>query len=829
MGLIMSNYKKTKINDHPLYPQLKSGGELFSIKSIDESGIFELNNKKYSKSYVLSDINFAGLTDYEQKMIIVSFSKILDAMSCRFSYTIANENSEEYSVLKDILYEQENDEYDYLRTAVNEMIEDKIMTSKQGLYQMIYLTLTMDADSMDTSIVNFASMEAGLRNMFIQLGTGVRMHALDINQRMQIFYNFTHLGINTDYKFDYRKELFFARDWAATISPADLVIYNDHFELNGKPGAVLFFSEYSKTLDSDVIPKLMDQINCVSYFTVSSELLPKNDLKKELFSKKFKVENKIDDQKKENRKKNDYLSDASESLKAKKELFDDFEKKINDDDSHYVNSTITYMFIADDYEEFNKIRAQIDATLTFYSDKTEACFMRQREGINTTFMTGIQEYKRVCNFSTPCLSMFIPFKTQELKDKDGTYLGINQLSQNVICGNRKNLANRAGMYLGMSRHGKSVFAKTEMINARIKYVEDQILIIDPQGEYSDTVKSMHGTELFFSPQREVYCNPLDVNFKGVGYSELQIIIREKTDFILNLLSSCMNRDITSKEKGIIDAVTKKVFTENYTLRKKLNGEDKNKTDFKVPEYLKKEQENIINIAKLSNDEQIRRYSPILQDIYQNMKDDTDNDTAQELSQHMEIFVNGSLNLFNHRTNIDLNNKTISFNLNNIQENLRKTCMLVMLEIIRSKTTENSKTGNWTWIYIDEFHELLGNNQVADFVIKLWKEIGKLKGILTGITQNMTDLLTHSENTEKLQAIISNTLYFAVFNQSTTDRKKLMEFLPNISPAMFNYVEGADPGTGLLIYGNITIPFDFKIKKGLNIYRLINTDGNAVSA
>lgn len=825
MAFMASNYKKTTVNDEPLYSHMRTGGELFSIKQIDESGVFYLNNKMYSKTYILSDINFAGLTDYEQKVIIVNFSKILNSMSCRFSYTIANEDPKENSVLRELLYEMQGDEDDEVRSMMNELIEDRVTSSKQGLYQVIYLTLTTENENFDDAVINFGSIEASLRSAFMQLGSGARMIPLDINQRMQLFYNFTHVGIKTNYKFDFRKEQFFLRNWSSTIAPVDLAIHNNRFELNGRIGSVLYISEYSKTLDSSFVSNLMDKINCISYMTVSSELLTRSDIRRELSMKQFSVENKIDKEKKEHRRNNDFLSDANDGLLKRKNTLEEFARKLEDEDDNYFNTTITYMFLADNQKEYEKILSQIESIVAIASVKMKPCFYRQREGINMTFMVGTQEFKRVCNFSAPCLAMFIPFKTQELKDKGGTYLGINQLSQNVICGNRKKLPNRAGMYLGMSRHGKSVFAKTEMLNASLKYPEDTILIIDPQGEYGPIIRKMHGTELFFSAKQNIYANPLDVDFEGVEYGELQMIIAEKSDFVLTLLSSCMHREVDAKEKGVIDAVVKSVYSENYSMRKKLNGETTQTAEYDIPSYMRKDQDVLIKGTSLSNEEQIRQYSPLLQDIYQKLRDDDENDTAQELANHMEVFVNGSLNLFNHRTNIDLNKKRISFNLLDIQQNLRDTAMLVMLEIMQNKIRNNFKKGFWTWFFIDEFHELLGNARVCDYVIKLWKEVGKLNGIATGITQNMTDLLSRSENSEKLQAIISNTLYFAVFNQSTTDRQKLMEFLPSISPAMFDYVEGAEPGTGLLVYGNITIPFDFKMKETSAIYQYVNTDGH----
>ena len=197
--------------------------------------------------------------------------------------------------------------------------------------------------------------------------------------------------------------------------------------------------------------------------------------------------------------------------------------------------------------------------------------------------------------------------------------------------------------------------------------------------------------------------------------------------------------------------------------------------------------------------------------------------AKDIALFLELFVNGSLNIFNHQTNVDVDNRFTVYGIRDLGTELSPITMLVMMESIQNRIIANGKRGVATWLYIDEFHELLGVEQVADFVLKLWKEIRKMSGILNGITQNMSDLLTN-DNEGKLQAILSNTEYFALLSQSTLDKNKLMEFLPSISPAMFNFVDNADAGTGLLRMGNVTVPFDLRMRKDSEIYEIVNTDG-----
>lgn len=830
MAFITTKYGKTKQYDEPLYINPQSTEELFPVKAIDESGIFVLNNEKYSKLFKLSDINFAGVTDLEQKKIIINFSKVLNSINCRFSYTVADEYVDESAFSKRILYKKRGDDMDMLCDAFNEVINEKVTDAKQGLYQTIYLTLTVEAKNIREAKNALASVEATLSSTLIQIGingmAGSSLEPVSLNERMQIWYNFTHTGICTNYKFDWQSCMKQNKDWIDIVSPESLVFYNDYFILNGnRYGRVMYISRHAQSLESDTLSELT-KINSTNYVTVNSEILDLSGYKQEITRKHSSVGLQIENEKRRNRNNNDFLADASDKLLTEKDFLIKLSRQVETGDDHFFNTTVLIAFLAKSYEEMVDITDQIEAIGGVKSFEVKKCFDKQREGLNSTFMFGVQEFKRVTNFSAPCQAMYMPFKTQELNDPDGTYYGINKLSQNPIIANRKLLDSYHGMILGKTRYGKSLFAKCEIISNRCLHPEDQTLIIDPQNEYKGIAHApgVNGTVVSFDTQKEVYVNPMDVNFEDVDYATLQEIISEKTDFILTLLSSCMRRDIDAEEMGILNKVIEQVYSENYAMRKKINGESEKITEFSVPSYMKKNEAVLPFASNLSHEEQERKYSPMLQDVYQKLKDMDNDPIAQKLAAHMQIFVNGSLNLFNHRTNIDLNRKFIVFDISGIKQNLRVTCMLVMLEIVRSKILQNFKQNNWTNVYIDEFHELLGIPAVADYVIKLWKEVGKLHGSMTGITQNMTDLLNKSPNSDKLAAILSNTEYFAMLNQSTLDRKKLAEFLPSISPAMFNFVEGASKGTGLLKMGPVTVPFDMRMSDKCDLYKYVNTDG-----
>lgn len=827
MQMPKSKYAQTKICDEPRVKEMKSTQDIFSIESIDESSIFALPGKKYSKLYALSDINFAGVTDEEQKSIIINFSKVLKTIPCRFSYAVANEYVDERQFHEKILYQYHKNQYDTLTRSYNKIIQDKVKDAKQGLYQTIYLTLTIHAEDMADAKSIFSSMESAIRSAFVGIGVngiqGSVMKTVGVDERMQLLYNLTHAGIDSRYQFNFEEEITARHDWINTIAPASVCFENEKFTINGQVGKVYYIEEYPKSLESDIL-SVLTKVNCTSYVSVNNELLDISGFKQEIARKYMAIGMKIENEKQRNRNNNDYLADASQKLLNEKEKLDLFSRQLDTDDDHYFNTTLMVLIVAKNEEELAQIEEKLLNAASLKSLKLKSCFGKQREGLNSVLPVGIQEFKRVANFSSSCLAMLMPFKTQELNDENGIYYGINQLSQNVIFANKKRLKNHNGLILGQSGSGKSVFAKSEIISTFINFITDQIIIIDPQSEYGGLADVTNGSVISFDSTKEFYLNPMDVDFDGIDYVRLREIIADKADFILSLLSSCLKRDMTPEEQGVVDAVIEKVYSENYSMRKRLNGITDEEAEFQIPAYMRSDHTRNLQATTLSNAEQIRAYSPTLQDVFQGLLD-AGGTVAEHLAAAMEIFVNGSLNLFNHRTNVDLSNRFIVFDLSGLKENIRVTAMIIMMETVRSSIKTNALGGRWTHLYIDEFHELLGVEQVADFVLKLWKEIRKMSGILNGITQNMSDLL-NNENGGKLQAILSNTEYFALLSQSTLDKDKLMRFLPSISPAMFNFVDNADSGTGLIRMGNVTVPFDMRMSKDSEIYKIVNTDGGA---
>ncbi|MCR5337549.1 MAG: DUF87 domain-containing protein [Lachnospiraceae bacterium] len=823
--MIRTRYEQTKVADTPLYSEPESAQEIFSIEAIDAGGIFCLPDGRFSKTYQLSDINFAGVTDEEQKALILSFGDVLKTLPCRFSYCIANEYVDEGEFLSKVLCKKKGDEDDPLRDDYNRIVEDKLSDARQGLYQSIYLTLTIKADDLKSARSEFLSIEGSMRTDFLGISQGTmqgsELKVLSIDERMDLIEGFFRNGIHGRIPFSFRDAALSGCDFTSFITPAAIEFDNERFIINGKYGKVFYVDEYPKMLESKILSELQ-KINCTGFITVNNELLEISAFKQEISRKYMSLGMKIEGEKQRNRSNNDFLSDASQKLLNEREKIDKFIRELDERDDHYFNTTILMAVLAKDEEELARIEKKIDSITAGRSYVMRSCFARQKEGLSSTLPFGIQEFKRVVNLSSSCLGMYMPFRTQEIFVKGGIYYGINQISQNAIVADRKKLKNHNGLIIGQSGTGKSTLIKTEIISIFLNHPMDQILVVDPQSEYGKVVRKMHGSVICFDDTKQLFINPMDVSFRDAEYSILRQIISEKSDFMITLVSSLLGRGLDPEEQGIIDKVIDKVYSDNFSLRKRLMGGSGKKSEFEVPPFMKAELPEDLPFEAMSDDEQVRRYSPMLLDVYQGLLEQG-TEKAQGLAAAMEIFVNGSLNLFNHRTNVDLSGRLISFDLSGIKENLRVTGMLIMMETVRGKIRERSKEGRWTHLFIDEFHELLSVPQVAEFILKLWKEIRKMKGILSGITQNMSDILSE-DNAGRLSAILSNTEYFAILSSSSLDKKKLIEFLPEISPAMFSYVENAPRGTGLLKFGEVTLPFDIRMSEESEIYKIVNTDG-----
>ena len=387
--------------------------------------------------------------------------------------------------------------------------------------------------------------------------------------------------------------------------------------------------------------------------------------------------------------------------------------------------------------------------------------------------------------TTSSTAIFVPFTTQELfQDGPGAlYYGLNALSNNLIMVDRKKLKNPNGLILGTPGSGKSFSAKREITNAFL-VTDDDVIICDPESEYTALVTKLKGQVIKISPSSSQYINPMDINS---NYSEEDNPIALKADFILSLCELVVGgKDgLQPVEKTVIDRCVHQIYQKYFNDPR--------------PENM-----------------------PILQDLYEALLKQEEKE-AHHVATALEIYVTGSLNLFNHRTNVDIENRLVCYDIKELGKQMKKIGMLVVHDQVWGRVTANRSAGKTTWYYMDEFHLLLREDQTAAYSVEIWKRFRKWGGIPTGITQNIKDLLASRE----VENIFENSDFIYMLNQAAGDRAILAKQL-NISPHQLSYVTHSGEGEGLLFYGNVILPFVDRFPTDLELYRIMTTKLSEVS-
>ena len=386
--------------------------------------------------------------------------------------------------------------------------------------------------------------------------------------------------------------------------------------------------------------------------------------------------------------------------------------------------------------------------------------------------------------TTSSTAIFIPFITQELFQTGAAlYYGLNALSNNMILCDRKQLKNPNGLILGTPGSGKSFAAKREMTNAFL-ITDDDIIICDPEAEYFSLVQRLDGQVIRLSPTgkgidgKPQYVNPMDIN---LNYSEDDSPLALKSDFILSLCELVIGgkEGLQPVDKTVIDRAVRNVY------RPFLADPD--------PEKM-----------------------PILGDLYNELLKQPEPEAAR-IAAALELYVSGSLNVFNHRTNVELSNRLVCFDIKQLGKQLKKLGMLIVQDHVWNRVTVNRAERKSTRYFMDEFHLLLKEEQTAAYSVEIWKRFRKWGGIPTAITQNVKDLLASRE----VENIFENSDFVLMLNQAAGDRAILAKQL-NISPQQMKYVTHTEAGEGLIFYGNVVLPFVDRFPKDTELYRVMTT-------
>ena len=763
----------------------KSAQDSIPFQRMFPDGICRVTDTYYTKTIQFQDINYQ-LSQNEDKTAIFDgwcdFLNYFDA-SVHFQLTFLNMAANKDTYGTQITIPLRGDEDDAIRTEYTQMLRDQLAKGNNGLIKTKYLTFGIEADGMKTAKPRLERIETDVLNNFKRLG--VAAEPLNGTDRLRLLHDMLRIDDPAPFRFSW--------DWLVPsglsvkdfIAPSSFEFAKgNYFGIGQKRGAVSFLQILAPELNDRMLADFLDMESSL-IVTMHVQSVDQVSAIKTIKRKITDLDRmKIEEQKKAVRSGYDMdiiPSDlATYGAEAKKLL-----QELQSRNERMFLLTFLVLNIADSVPKLRNNVFQASSIAQKYNCQLVRLDFRQEEGLMSSLPLGLNQVEIQRSLTTSAVAIFVPFTTQELyqNGSEALYCGLNALSNNLIMVDRKFLKNPNGLILGTPGSGKSFAAKREIANVFF-VTNDDIIICDPEAEYGPLVERLHGQVIKIAPTSPHYINPMDLN---LNYSDDENPLSLKSDFILSLCELIVGgKDgLQPVEKTIIDRCVRMVYRD----------------------YL--------NDPKPEN-------MPVLEDLYQELRRQEEKE-AQYVATALEIYVTGSLNVFNHRTNVDIQNRIVAFDIKELGKQLKKIGMLVVQDQVWNRVTVNREAHKATRYYIDEFHLLLKEEQTAAYSVEIWKRFRKWGGVPTGITQNVKDLLASRE----VENIFENSDYIYMLNQASGDRQILAKQL-NISPHQLSYVTHSGEGEGLLFYGNIILPFVDRFPKDTELYRVMTTKPNEVS-
>ncbi len=748
-------------------------------------GICRVGLDYYTKTIQYEDINYQ-LAQQEDKTEIFeewcSFLNFFDS-SVRFQLSFSNMATDVSDFEKSIAISHKNDGFDDVRDEYSEVLLHQMEAGNNGLTKTKYLTFGIHAESMKNAKPRLIHIETDILNNFKRLG--VQARTLNGSERLEVIHRQFHMGDDAKFNFDWKYLTSSGLSVKDFIAPSSFAFPTGrYFQVGEMYGCMSFLSidasDISDRLLADFLSMESSQV-----VTMHIQSVDQNEAIKTIKHTITELDrSKIEEQKKAVRAGYDMdiiPSDLATYGKDAKALL----KELQSQNERMFLLTFLVMNTGKTRQELENNVFQAASIAQKHNCNLVRLDYQQEQGLMSTLPLANNLIEIQRGMTTSSTAIFVPFTTQELfqNGPEALYYGLNALSNNMIMVDRKKLKNPNALILGTPGSGKSFSAKREIANSFL-VTDDDIIISDPESEYSPLVARFGGQVIKISPTSDQYINPMDIN---MNYSDDDNPIALKADFILSLCELIVgNKDgLRPVEKTVIDRCIRQIYQKYF--------EDPG------PEHM-----------------------PILEDLYRSLLEQEEPE-ARHVATALEIYVTGSLNVFNHRTNVELTNRLVCYDIKDLGKQLKKIGMLVVQDQVWGRVTENRSQGRSTRYYMDEMHLLLREEQTAAYTVEIWKRFRKWGGIPTGITQNVKDLLASKE----VENIFENSDFIYMLNQAIGDRQILAKQL-NISPHQLSYVTHSGEGEGLLFYGNVILPFVDRFPTNTELYRIMTTRLSEVS-
>lgn len=763
----LNNIQKQEKEDFSIPKTIQ---QVIPVQRIWTNGIFLVGKNKYSLTYKFTDINYAVASKEDKEAMFLDYSELLNSFDsgATTKITVALRRINKKDFEKEILLPFKNDGLDIYRQEYNQMLLDKAIGSN-GMVREIYLTVSVVKKNYEEAKNYFRRIGNDIVSHLAKLGS--KCIELDATEKLRILHDFYRIGEEVNYNLDLKDMMKKGHSFKDYICPDGFSFKNDYFEMGKKFGRVLFLKDYASYIKDSFIAELTDMSNNMM-MSIDVIPVPTDEAVREVENRLLGVETNITNWQRKQNANNNFSAvipyDMEQQRKESKEFLDDLTTR----DQRMMFANLTLVIIADTKEQL-----EADTETVLITGRKHLCQIvplkyQQMNGLNTALPIGVRKINNLRTLTTESLAVLNPFRVQEIMDKGGIYYGENAISHNLIMVNKENLLNQSSFLLGVPGSGKSFSAK-ELIVFLALSTDDDILICDPEGEYSALVKAMGGEVIGISASSKDHINAMDM---ADGYGDGANPVIDKSEFILSLFEQLDKKGLGARQKSIIDRCVALVYDE----------------------YSKTNQ------------------IPTLMTLREKLLEQPESE-AKELALSLELFTNGSLNVFAHETNVDTNSRIISYDIYKLGKQLKTMGLLVITDAMINRVSENYKKGKRTHIFIDEIHVLFENEYSATFFNSAWRQFRKRNAYPTAITQNVEYLLSSVD----ASTMLSNSEFIVMLNQAATDRKELAKLL-NISDEQMSYITNADAGCGLIRYGSSLVPFINRFPRDTKLYKLMTT-------
>lgn len=777
----------------------------------DKHNLIESYENCYTRTYELTNLNYQTASEDEQVLTISKWRSFLNSVGSNMELNLSlfNRSINLEQFRESIMLKEVGDEFDFLRRQMNEVLMQRIMEGKNGLSRNIYLTLGVHTDNVKKASEIFKRLDQDTDKHLKTLGSSAR--ALAITDKLEILHDIYNIDHQNEFlsktrvlnssgvleevsAFDFNNIREMGLSIQDIIAPSSLEINSDYIKMGKQYVRALRITEFPATM-ADTFLTDITNMNFTMLTNVSVKPLSNAETSALVNRQLVFIREEKNNQIKSNRKNGISEEDINLDLLERENEVVKLKEDISKNDEHLFNVTVTMLIFAENESKLQEYTDTVISECKKVSATCETLKDEQEEGLVTTLPLCTNILKNPRTLKSSSLAIMIPFSNLEVIERDGINYTLNAVSKNLIIYNRENKANYNGFVLGSSGSGKSFTCKTEIVNLFLSKPCD-IIIIDPEQEYTYCVQKLNGQVIPIMPGGRFHLNPLDIstNYEFDGDSADPIL--EKVSFMMKLFESMLSKSwgMDSIQKTLIDECLRSLYAPFMKDGRLYRAPKKDET-------------------------------PTLNDMMQWFAT-CPQPEARELYFTLKRYAgDGSLNIFSKTTNVEMSNRIVSFDISAVGDELKLMAMIIIQDHIWSRLVNNRRRGRYTYFYCDEIHLFFqnGNEASAEFLSSLFKRSRKYNGACTGITQSVADMIEHPI----AKKLLSECNFIQILNQQSEEARESLKATLNLSESSLDYITSAPIGQGLLYTGAQTVPFFSRFPKNNDIYPLLTSNANEI--